>query len=288
MSARIGLNVRQRKLASELRRLRELALLTSEQVAQRLGWSASKISRIENARIKLRPEDVQQLLDLYEVPVDQREELLELAGEPDRKRWWDAYSDTLSAEMLSLISLEDTAVAARNFEPMLIPGLLQTEAYAREVFGMWKVLSRLPPIQLERRLEARVTRQLILLKERPLTLHVIVDEAVLSRQIGNASVMRDQLRHLAETSRAPNITVQVLPLAQEREVMAIEPFVLLEIPDFRPVLCVENLFDSRLHIDDADHVHMYSLMFDGVRDAARPPEESRILIERTAKDLWGA
>lgn len=291
MSARLGLDVRQRKLASELRRFREVALLTADEVAQRLGWSASKVSRVENARIRLRSDDVEQLLNLYEVPVEQRAELLELAGMPSRKRWWDVYADTLSPELLNLISFENDAVAARSFEPLIVPGLLQTEEYAREIFNMWKILSATSPIQLDRRVEARLTRQQILSRQTPLKLHVIADEAILSRQFGSGSVMRGQLHHLAEMSRAPHITLQILPLAKAHEAMAVEPFVLLDIPEFQTVLCVESLFGSRLHINDinnvsdADHVHRYSLIFDSVRAAACSVEESRGMIEQAA-DRW--
>jgi transcriptional regulator with XRE-family HTH domain len=288
MSARIGLDARQRKLASELRRLRELALLTADEVAQRLQWSASKISRIENARIRLRSEDVERLLDLYGRPTEQRAELLDLVGEPGRKKWWDAYGDSLTAELLTLISLEDDAVAAQSVEPMIVSGLLQTEEYAREILGMWRVLTESPSIHVERKLEARLRRQQVLFKEVPLRLHVVMDEAALFRKIGDHSVMRGQISHLLEISMAPNIVVQIFPLAGAHEVMAVESFMLLDIPDFQPVLCVENTFDSSIHIEDADRVHNYSQIFDGVRQAACSAEDSRRLIEQAGKDLWAA
>src|SRR4051812_47972834 len=162
VSTRTGRSVRQRRAAAELKRLRELALLTAEEVAQQLGWSASKVSRVENARIRLKPGDVELLLGLYEVGGEQRNTLISLVEEDSKKKWWDAYTDILSPDLMTLISFEAEASTVLNYEPMVVPGLLQTQDYARRVIYMWQPIMSTPPPELERRLEVRLTRQRII------------------------------------------------------------------------------------------------------------------------------
>jgi transcriptional regulator with XRE-family HTH domain len=285
VSTRTGRSVRQRRAAAELKRLRELALLTADEVAQQIGWSASKISRVENARIRLRPDDVERLLGLYEVGAEQREMLISLVEEDGDKKWWDAYADILSPELLSLISFEAEASTALNYEPMVIPGLLQTKAYARRVIHMWQSITSVPPPELERRLEVRLNRQRVISSSSPLKLSVIIDEAVLRRQIDERAVMREQLHHLIDASELPNVRLQILSLSG-LHVTSAGPIMSLRIPEFGDVVYLENFTDGHLYIDDAAVIYQHALVFEKLGEASLDPDESRQLIRRTANELW--
>lgn len=285
MSTRTGRSVRQRRAAAELKRLRELALLTADEVAQRMGWSASKVSRVENARIRLRPDDVERLLGLYEVGAEQRETLISLVEGDGDKKWWDAYADILSPDMLTLISFEAEASTALNYEPMVIPGLLQTKAYARRVIHMWRSITSVPPLELERRLEARLNRQRVISSSDPLKLSVIIDEAVLRRQIDERAVMREQLHHLIDASELPNVRLQILPLSG-LHVTSAGPIMSLRIPDFGDVVYLEDFTDGHLYIDDAAVIYQHALVFQTLSQAALDPDESRQLIRKTTDELW--
>lgn len=285
MSARAGQSVRQRRLAAELKKLRELSLLTADEVAQRLGWSPSKVSRVENAKIRLKSDDVDRLLGIYEVASDRRDTLLSLVEEDGHKKWWEAYADVLPPELITLISFEAEASTALSYEPMVVPGLLQTEAYARRIIHMWQSITSMPPPDLERRVEVRLRRQRIISSSDPLKLSVVMDEAVLRRQIDERSVMWQQLQHLASVSELPNVKLQVLPLSGPHE-LATESFISLRIPDFGDVVYVENFMEQQLHLDDTVNIYHHALIFKQMQKVAMSPEESRQLIRRTASEIW--
>jgi transcriptional regulator with XRE-family HTH domain len=285
MSARIGRSVRQRRAAAELKRLRELALLTGDEVAQQLGWSASKVSRVENARIRLRPDDVRLLLSLYEVTGKQRDVLISLIEGDGNKRWWDAYADILSSDLLTLISFEAEASSELNYEPMVMPGLLQTEAYARQVIYMWQPIMTVPPPELERRLEVRLTRQRVISSGDPLKLSIVIDEAVLRRQIAVRSVMWEQLHHLVDASELPNVELRILPLSGPHATAA-GPMISLRIPDFGDVVYLEDFTSGHLYIDDAAIIYQHVLVFEQLKNASLSADESRQLIRRIADELW--
>ncbi|GAB2802993.1 helix-turn-helix transcriptional regulator [Actinoallomurus bryophytorum] len=285
MSARSGRSVRQRRAAAELKRLRELALLTGDEVAQRLGWSASKVSRVENARIRLRTDDVRLLLSLYEVTDEQRGMLISLIEGDGNKRWWDAYTDILSSDLLTLISFEAEASSELNYEPMVMPGLLQTEAYARQVIYMWQSITTIPPPELERRLEVRLTRQRVISSGDPLKLSAIIDEAVLRRQIAEPSVMQEQLHHLMDASELPNVELRILPLSGLHATAA-GPIISLGIPDFGDVVYLEDFISGHLYIDDAAIIYQHARVFEQLKNASLSADESHQLIRRIADELW--
>jgi hypothetical protein len=250
-----------------------------------MGWSASKVSRVENARIRLRPDDVERLLGLYEVGAEQRETLISLVEEDGDKKWWDAYADILSPDMLTLISFEAEASTALNYEPMVIPGLLQTKAYARRVIHMWQSITSVPPPELERRLEVRLNRQRVISSSDPLKLSVIIDEAVLRRQIDERAVMREQLHHLIDASELPNVRLQVLSLSG-LHVTSAGPIMSLRIPEFGDVVYLEDFTDGHLYIDDDAVIYQHALVFKKLSQASLDPDESRQLIRKTANELW--
>src|SRR5438067_913686 len=203
---------RSRRLGRELRKLREARPLRIDDVAKQLRCSPSRISRIESGDIKARPGDVMELLVTYDIPLDGEvgRSLLALARDLRESGWWQRL-DALSRRYATFIAYEAEAVELRNFEPTLIPGLLQTEAYAREVNGVGRETET---EAIEQRVQARLTRQAVLdRKPKPLRLHAILSEAALAVEVGGPDVLHAQLAHIVELSRRPNVTVQVLRFA---------------------------------------------------------------------------
>ncbi|HEU5027272.1 MAG TPA: helix-turn-helix transcriptional regulator [Spirillospora sp.] len=286
MSTSRGPSVRQRRLAAELRRLRERRGLTGDEVAERLTWSTAKVSRIENARTGAKISDVRLLLDLYEIDGPRRADLLALANDAARRGWWEDYRD-LPSPLSDFIALEAEATAVREWGSMVFPGLLQTENYARHVIGGWSDLATLPPQVLQRRLEVRMRRQELLWKPRPVELSAVLDEAVLQRRIGDRKVMREQLEHLCEMTALPHVTVQVLPLGAAHSVLA-ETFILLEFSPVHDIVFPDIVHTESLtisHFADEAVTYMYRLAYTSLATQALDATESRRRI-MAAKDAW--
>ena len=278
-------SVRARQLAAELRRLRDETGLTGEEAGGRLGWSGAKVSRIETARITVTPADVTRLLDLYGVSGQRRDRLGELGRRAGERGWWDAYADTLDPQYATLIALEDQADQVRWYAPQIVPGLLQTEEYARQVIRASLLIS--PPGEIERRVQVRMNTQRVLDRAgQPLGLLVVLDEAALLRQVGGAGVMRDQLRHLVEAAGRPDVGLQVLPNGAGAHPALTGEFAILEFPELSApdVVYLENM-TSNIYVEQEAEVFRYNLAFDGLRGLALDPAESRELITRLAEAL---
>lgn len=273
MPERRSPSVRARQLAAELRRLREEATLTGEEAAGRLGWSASKVSRIETGKTAVTTGDLRRLLDLYQVSGVRRDRLAELGRTAQQRGWWDAYADTLRSSYSALIALERNAEAERDWAPIIIPGLLQTENYAQIITRATMLIS--PPGEIARIVTARMTRQQVLTREDPLELDAILDEAAVRRQVGGPDVMREQLMHLASIAGRPNITIQVLPFSSGPHLAVKGAFTLLQFPEAAAagVAYQENM-TSDLFIEREDEVYRYGLAFDRLRELALGPEDS--------------
>jgi transcriptional regulator with XRE-family HTH domain len=283
--------VRNRRLATELRRLRERAELTGDDVADRLGWSASKVSRLENARQAPRLGDVRSLLDLYGVEGSYREQLLQLARDAVRKGWWEAYSDALPEPYASYIGLEMEAEEILQWETQVIPGLLQTEAYASAVEQWSHSIEVIPPSRVDARVETRLTRQSVLTRERPLRLSLVLDEATLLRRYGDAAVMREQLEHLVTLGERPNVTIQVLRLDGPHPI-ATGSFTLLQFPQvggikFHDVIYIEHQ-NGCSYLEEETETYRHRLSFERLSAEALTPAESMELISGTARDAWGS
>jgi transcriptional regulator with XRE-family HTH domain len=281
--------VRNRRLAAELRRLRESGDLTGDDVAERLGWSASKVSRLENARQAPRFADVRRLLDLYGVEGAYREQLLQLARDAVRRGWWEAFSDALPQQYASYIGLEIEAEEIWQWETQVIPGLLQTEAYAQSVEQRSHSTEVIPPSRVDARVEARMARQSVLTREPPLRLAVVLDEALLLRRHGDPAVMAEQLRRLEELSHLPNLSVQVLPLDGPHPI-ATGSFTLLQFPlvggiKFHDVVYIEHL-NGCSYLEEETETYRHRLSFERLRAEALGPAESLELISRFARDVW--
>lgn len=283
--------VRNRRLAAELRRLRESGNLTGDDVAERLGWSASKVSRLENARQAPRFADVRRLLDLYGVEGAYREQLLQLARDAVRRGWWEAFSDALPEQYASYIGLEIEAEEIWQWETQVVPGLLQTEAYAQSVEQRSHSTEVIPPSRVDARVEARMERQSVLTREPPLRLEVVLDEALLLRRYGDADVMADQLRHLEELSALPNLRLQVLPLDGPHPI-ATGSFTLLQFPlvggiKFHDVVYIEHL-NGCSYLEEETETYRHRLSFERLRAEALGPAESLERISRIAREGWTA
>jgi len=275
--------VRRRRLASELRHLRERTQLTLEEVSQKLGWSTSKISRIETSRVGVVPKDVGLLLDLYKVGDSRREELLKLARDARKKGWWHAYDD-LSSEYTAYIGLEAEAASMRSFASAVLPGLLQTEDYVRAVVRAGLVLA--PPGEVEHRIEVRMARQTRLSQAEPLCLWTVLDEAVIRRVIGGPVTMRSQLDRLLDLADLPHVTIQVLPFTAGAHPGTGGAFEILQFPERADpdVVFLENLTDS-LYVERDSDVYRYTVAFDHLRAKALDPDDSRRLITEIAAQL---
>jgi transcriptional regulator with XRE-family HTH domain len=284
-----SLKVGRRRLAAELRRLRELAGLTGDEVAEQLGWSGSKVSRIELNRTEVKSGDLSKLLDLYGVAESQRADLLALARAPRSRGWWEAYSDAVSGEYAAYIALEAEAETAWCWSAQLVHGLLQTREYARAVITStlgW--MPTTPPGTIRQLVDVRLARQRIITGG-GLALSIVLDESVLLRKIGDAQIMRAQLEHLVSASRMPNVMIRVLPLTGAHPV-GTGSFVLLAfppIPGMGPpadAVYIEQLRRSEVFADEETETYEYKLAFEQLTTEALDPEQSRDLIARVARE----
>ncbi|ADG86966.1 transcriptional regulator [Thermobispora bispora] len=280
MPDRSSPTVRRRRLGQELRRLREQAELTGDQVAARLGWSAAKLSRIETARTVPRRSDVEALLMIYMVDSEQRHELLALHRDASRKGWWEKYRDTLPEEYTTFLGLEAEATVARHWEPQIVPGLFQTEAYVHALMESSQRSTLQAPGDLRDRIQVRMARQeAILSAERPQTLSVVVEESVLLRRFGDSAVMREQLQRLIEVSELPNVDLRVLPLDADHCINT-GAFIHLTLPEYHDVVYLEALLGGRL-LEDEQIVYRYEVAFDYLKGRALDADASRKLIAKT-------
>ena len=218
--------VRRRRLAAELRAIRERRGESLQTVAAGLGsgWSTSKLSRYELGN-GLNPREVAALLTHYQVTGALREYLLGLAQEASRKGWWEGHSDVSSAEYREFIGLEAEASSVAVWHVEVVTGLLQTERYARALMTEYSQVEPIAPAIIERRVELRMRRKDVLTQTPPPDLLIVLDESVLMRQYGDRSVMYEQLQSLAAEADRPNITLRVLPLHALHPVSA-ESFVI--------------------------------------------------------------
>lgn len=222
--------VRRRRLGYELRQHREAAGRTGEDVAAALGWSDSKVSRIETGRIAVTWGDVSDMLDLYGVTDQEvRRALIALARESRQQGWWHPYSSVLGRPYATYIGLESAAESLRVFEPLTVPGQLQTEQYARVIIST--STRELSAEEVGQRVEVRLRRQdVIFSSDDPLRLSVVLDEAALRREVGGPAVMAGQARRLIEAAAHPRVRIQVLAFAQGSHVAMAGSFGIFSFP----------------------------------------------------------
>ncbi|MEU8980432.1 helix-turn-helix transcriptional regulator [Streptomyces sp. NPDC048309] len=281
MAANINPTVRKRRLGAELRRLRKASGLTSTEVAERLLVSQPKISRLENGHRAISPRDVRDLCAIYGV-TDQQviESLMRMAKESGQQGWWNAYGDIPYSVY---IGLETDAASIHTYEPMVIPGLLQTPAYAHAVIE--KTIPLVTAQQAAMRLKARLRRQHRIYDPAcPLRLWVVLDESVLSRVVGSPDIMREQLEHLNALGAEPHITVQVLRYAAGAHPGLSGQFSILRFADSPEagVVYLEGA-TSDLYLEKRSDVQHYSMMYDHLQAQALNPDSTRDFITDAAK-----
>lgn len=283
--------VRRRRLAAELRRLR--GNRKGGEVARAIGWSTSKISRAESGRESLPPAEIEKLIEYYGVTEPLRGRLLGLADDAVQRGWWDDYADVLSPQYLEFIGLEAEAVTCLHWQADVVPGLLQSEDYARQLNVAYQSVDPTIPYNAhERFLQVRMRRQERLTREPVLRLSTVVDEAVLLRRIGNPAVMRDQLQHMVNMAELPNVDLRVLPLNQHSGLVT-GAFVIMRFgfspgaPDgiLGDVVSTEALATEN-YVEGETDTHLYSLFFDSLHSAALSPSDSRELIMSITGRLW--
>jgi len=264
-----GPTVQRLVLGGHLRRLREEAGMTTERAAASIRGSHSKISRMEHGRVGFKERDIADLLTLYGVGSgEEREALLNLAREASTPGWWQGYADILPHWVEPYFGLEAAASFIREYELQMVPGLLQTEDYARGVIRLGNLLS---DEEVDRRTQARVSRQHILSRDNPPRLWAVLDEGALSRIIGGRDVMRAQLRHLIEMCEHPAVTLQILPFSAGAHRAMGGPFTILRYtePDLRDVVFIEQL-TSALYLDKQTEVDSYLEVIEEVCLQAEP------------------
>jgi transcriptional regulator with XRE-family HTH domain len=276
--------MRRRRLAAELRRLRHEVGLSIEDVTVGLGWQASKLSRIENRQVGISTADLRKLLDVYNLE-DQasREQLTDMARRATERGWWQSFSsDVVPAALANLIGLETEARTIRSYEPELVPGLLQTEAYARAVMRAWQ--PGLTAAEIDRRVEIRLARQDVLrqLGAAPRA-SCIINEAVLRRPAGGNEVMHEQVEVLAKERDPANVTVQVLPFNSGAHPAMTGPFQILAFhdPGDLGVVHLESAMTA-ITLERPEELRRYDEIWGSLQARALSPEDSRVMMRSYA------
>jgi transcriptional regulator with XRE-family HTH domain len=289
MSMPTSPTVRRRRLAAELRGIRESQGKSGDAVAAALKWSPSKVSRYELARTSLKPQEVERLLDYYDITGSHRTLLLELAKDATRRGWWEEFSDSLSADYQQFIGLEHEATSISIWHVEVVTGLLQTEAYARHMISSYNRVEPVPPAMIERLVRVRMRRQEVLDRQPEPQLSVVLDESILRRRIGDERVMFEQLQRLVHDADRPNVTLQILPLDGQHNVTG-ESFVLFGFgPEddamLQDVVSTEHLRNVT-SVEGERDTYLYRISFQMLADAALDPASSRELILETAESRW--
>jgi transcriptional regulator with XRE-family HTH domain len=271
--------VQRRRLRAELRRIRLEANQTQEQVASAMDWSLSKIIRIEKGSVGISTNDLKVLLGYYGIIDEDRvQELIAFARAARERSWWSAYSNKAPPRLLQLVEYQAVAMITRNFEPQLVPGLLQTEDYARVVIKEFG--GRLETAQLDARVALRMKRQELLTRtEPPPWFFFILSEGVLRSLVGGEDVMTRQISHLIELSSRDNVTIEVVPFSAGVHRGMHAPFVILEFPEAEDedVLYLENPRGDLISRDASDEIVAYREIFEELRQASLRKDSVKFL-----------
>lgn len=282
----ISPTVRRRLLARELRKLRDQAGLTQTDTARELEWKQSKISRIEDCSQGVRLSDLLAMLTIYGASQDDRERLTALSKDASKKGWWDSYADALPSWFETYVGLEAEADTVCTYEVDVIPGLLQTEAYARA--DTKATVLDATPDNVEQRVDLRLQRQRRLRDDSPLSLWAVIGEAAIRRPVGGIGVMQEQLRHIIKTAESPSVTVQVMPL-RAGEHPATGPFTIVSFPQagHPDVVYLESQVGGH-YLEEPDQVARYTRVMNHLRAHALDPSDSvRAILARAEEEEHG-
>jgi transcriptional regulator with XRE-family HTH domain len=275
--ARGGPTVLRILVGAQLRRLREASGITRQAAAEAIRGSEAKMSRLEAGRVGFRRRDVADLLTAYGVAEGStRDIVLSLAEQANEQGWWHRYNDAMPDWFSTYVGLEQAATIIRSYEAQYVPGLLQTEAYAHTVIDLGQAVRA---DEVRQRVELRIHRQQLLYMLQPPDYWAVIDEAVLRRNLGGRQVMRDQLDHILEASKRPNITVQVVPFERSDAAAVGGPFTLLRFaePDLPDIVYLEQL-NSALYLNRGVDVDIYLKIIDRLSAGALTPGRSTELI----------
>jgi transcriptional regulator with XRE-family HTH domain len=286
-----GSTVPRRQLGRYLRELRSGQRITVKTAAEKLEWSEAKIWRIETGQTSLRSLDVEAMCRIYAAPPDLTEALMGLAKETKAKGWWHAYGDVIPEGFDVYIGLEEATSLLSMYQSELVPGLLQTEDYARTVIKAGKPDE--DDEQIDRLVHVRIARQALIRRPTaPLELRAALNEAVIRRPVGGSAIMAAQLDRLAETAEMPNVSVRVVPFRAglHHGVMS-GPFYILRFPlngdgqESEPATVYVNGFTGDLYLDKTREVERFADAFEHIWGAALDEHASRDLIHRSAEEL---
>lgn len=279
-----GPTARRMVLGGQLRRLRESRNISREQAGHAIRGSESKISRLELGRVSLKERDVVDLLSLYGVAdADERLSFLELVRESNQPGWWHRYNDLLPRWFQDYVGLEESASRIQTYEVAFVPGLVQTEDYARAVVR--RGLPDASAAEVDRRVGLRMRRQELLAKPTGCRLWAVLDEAVLHRAVGGPDVLRGQLEHLLDVITRPNISLQVVPFRLGGSA-AESSFTLLRFgePELPDIVYLEHLCGA-LYLDKPDEVEIYTKVAQRLAVEAETPDQSRATLLRVLDTL---
>jgi hypothetical protein len=261
---------------------------SGDAVAAALKWSPSKISRYERAKTGLPPREVERLLDYYKITGDRRRLLLDLARDATQKGWWEEYASTISEDYRQFIGLEHEATSMAIWHVDVVPGLLQTEAYARQIISSYSRVEPVAPGMVGRLVRVRMRRKQVLSRE-ALGISVVLDESVLARKIGTAAVMRDQLLYLAEVADRPDLELRILPLDADHTVVG-ESFVIFGFGTedseavLQDVVSTEQM-RSGFILEGERESFLHRIAFQMLAAASLSPVDSKAKILEAA-DMW--
>lgn len=276
--------LRRRRLAQELRRLREEAGMKSADVAARLEWNPSKLTRMErNEGKRPDPNDIRLLCDVYEVDARLRDRLVQLARDGRKRGWWDPYHAMLSEELSNYIGLEAEAASVLAFEPLIVPGLLQTPDYARAIIGGGNATAG--GEQVDAKVEIRMRRQEALHNDPALRVVAVMDEAALHRRVGSDEITRAQFEHLQKLGRLPNVTLHVIPFEAGAHASVSGSFNILQFPEPTDLDAVYvDLVAGQMFIEEpAEVVAYHDAFLSLVGQAASPSVTLTMLAERSSR-----
>jgi hypothetical protein len=272
-------------LGAQLRKLREQAGISRDDAGYQIRASGSKISRMELGRVSFRERDVSDLIDFYGVidPV-QREGLLALVREANAAPWWQKYGDAMPDWFAMYVGLEESASLIRGYDAQFVPGLLQTEEYARAVIS--QASTWVTDTELDRRLALRMGRQKMMARENPPRFWSVMDEAVLRRPIGGPEVMRGQLQRLITVAEEPHITLQIMPFRFGGHAAEGGSFTILRFadPEMSDIVYMEQL-TSALYLDKSDDLDRYAAVMERLSVTASSPEQTREILAGMLKEV---
>lgn len=276
--------VEQRRLRAELRRMRDEAGQTQKMVADKLGWSMSKVIRIETGAVNVSTSDVMALLHHYRITDPERTEDLLAITRGRGVAWWDKYGDVYGQQFLNFLGYEDSASRIRQFMGLVVPGLLQTKEYARALFEAYYPTE---PATVDRAVAIRMQRQDILTRDGAASASFVLDEAVFNRSVGGAETMLGQLSRIKEAAKLPNISVRILPFSAGVHRAMRGSFTIFEFPSETEDYVV-NLEDPHRDVlikDDPEVSSDYLESFDELQDIASPEEETPSIIDQIGKRM---